>query len=594
MYKFLYLPTILSVFILSALLSIAHSQDNTGSPTKETEAQEKRATPEKDTGKSKSELVRAKKYMIVTANAHATRAGNQMLAAGGSAVDAMIAAQLVLNLVEPQSSGIGGGAFLVHWDQDNKKLLTYDGRETAPASVKSDHFLDKDGKPLGFAKAIGTGLAIGIPGLVKLLEHTHKKHGKLPWKQLFEPAITLSEKGFPVSPRLNKLLSSEKAETFGQKARSYFYDEAGQARPVGFILKNPEFAATLKLIANDGAKVFYQGEISKSLVQTVDVFSKGKNGMALTDLSSYEVKERAPVCVKYRKHKVCGMGPPSSGAHTIGMVLKLIEPYNLRPGVGSHQVLHLIAEAQKLAYADRNRYMADTDFVPMPSDLLNKNYLEKRRKLIKLNKATAKAMAGQPEKKQGMYGRDATVELPGTSHISIIDAKGNAVSLTTTIESGFGSRIMAGGFLLNNELTDFSFKPADDSGVLIANRIEGGKRPRSSMSPTIVFDEKGEVVLVVGSPGGSRIILYVLKTIIAMIDWGMDQQAAVELANFGSRNGPFEMESPGNTMTKLFLQSFGHVVKVVPMTSGLHVILKSDGIMYSGVDPRREGMALGE
>lgn len=594
MYKFLYLKTILTVFIFTAFSSVVSAQDKPNTPAKEAETKEQQAAPEKDTGKSKAKLVRAEKYMIVTANPHATKAGNEILKAGGSAVDAMIAAQLVLNLTEPQSSGIGGGAFLVHWSQKDKKLQTYDGRETAPASVKSSHFLDESGKPLGFAEAIGKGLGIGVPGIVRLMEHTHKKHGKLEWKKLFEPAIELSEKGFAVSPRLNKLLSKAKPERFGPKARTYFYDEAGKARPEGYILKNPEFAASLKLIAENGAKAFYEGTIAKSLVETVKDFSKGKNGMSEKDLSSYVVKEREPVCVKYRKHKVCGMGPPSSGAHTIGMVLKLIEPYNLKAGASSHQVLHLIAEAEKLAYADRGQYMADTDFVPLPSALLDKKYLEKRRKLINRTKTMAKASPGQPEVKKGLYGRDATVERPGTSHLSIIDAEGNAVSMTSSIETGFGTGVMVGGFLLNNQLTDFSFKPTDAKGVVIANRIEAGKRPRSSMSPTIVFNNEGEVVLIVGSPGGSRIILYVLKTIIAMVDWGMDQQAAVELANFGSRNGPFEMESPGNSMTRLFLQSFGHKVRLVPMTSGLHVILKSGGILYSGVDPRREGMALGE
>lgn len=556
---------------------------------------EKRAAPENDTGKEKKSLVRAEKYMIVTANKHATEAGNNMLKQGGSAVDAMIAAQLVLSLVEPQSSGIGGGAFLLHWDKKKKELLTYDGRETAPASAKPDHFLDQNKKPLEFHTAIKKGLGVGVPGIIRLLETSHKAHGKLPWATLFAPAIKLAENGFEVSPRLHKLLTFVPPRLFGKEARSYFYDEQGKPRPVGYILKNPQYAETLKVLAKDGASAFYKGPIAEALVKKVAEISDNKNGMTLNDLSSYVVKKRDPVCVTYRKRKVCGMGPPSSGALTIGQVLKLIEPYNLRTGPTDHQVLHYIAEAQKLAYADRAKYMADSDFIPVPKGLLDKKYLDERRKLIIKNKTMKVANAGKPPLlKQGFFGKDATKEMPGTSHLSIVDAEGNAVSMTTSIETAFGSKYMVGGFLLNNQLTDFSFKPADANGVAIANRIEGGKRPRSSMSPTIVFDRNDNLILVVGSPGGSRIILYVLKTIIAMVDWGLDQQAAVALANFGSRNGPFELEAPGKGMTKVFLKAFGHKVYITDMNSGLHVILKSKNMLYSGIDPRREGTAMGE
>ncbi len=556
---------------------------------------EKRAAPEKNTGKEKKQLVRAKKYMIVTANKHATEAGNEMLKQGGSAVDAMIAAQLVLSLVEPQSSGIGGGAFLLHWDEKKKELLTYDGRETAPASVKASHFLDKNKKPLSFHTAIKKGLGIGVPGVIKLLEKSHKAHGKLPWNKLFDPAIKLAENGFEISPRLHKLLNYIPTKLFGDTARSYFYDENGKARAVGSVLKNPEYAETLKSIAKNGSAAFYKGEFAEKLVARISEISDSKNGMTLKDLDGYQVVKRDPVCVTYRKRKVCGMGPPSSGALTIGQVLKLIEPYNLRAGPKDHQVLHYIAEAQKLAYADRAKYMADTDFIPVPVSLLDKKYIDERRKLIIKNKTMNKAKAGTPPlQKHGMFGQDATKEMPGTSHLSIVDADGNAVSMTTSVETAFGSKYMIGGFLLNNQLTDFSFKPTDKNGVAIANRIEGGKRPRSSMSPTIVFDSNGELILVLGSPGGSRIILYVLKTIIAMVDWGLDQQAAVELANFGSRNGPFELESPGKGLTKVFLKAFGHKIKITDMNSGLHVILKSKGMLFSGIDPRREGTASGE
>ncbi len=589
--------TLKIIFIFLALC-ILHS--NSYSQKSTVQEQDKaqpnpKAEPEKETGKSKKKLVRAQKYMIVAANPYASKAGDEILSKGGNAIDAMIAAQLVLNLVEPQSSGIGGGAFLLYWDNAKKKLHTYDGREAAPLSVKANHFIDKDGNTLGFQEAIQQGLAIGVPGVVKLLETTHKKYGKLSWQEIFQPAINLSQKGFKVSERLNKLLKATGAKKFGPDAQSYFFNQNGEAWPVGHVLKNPTFAKTLSLISLKGSQAFYSGELSKQIIDKVNIVSDGKNGMSLQDLSGYKIKKRDPVCIKYRSHKICGMGLPSSGGLTVSQVLKLIEPYDLKAGIEDHQTLHYIVEAQKLAYADRGRYMADPDFVPPPKGLLDKNYLEKRRKKINKTQAMKKALSGTPKfVKQGFYGNDKTIESSGTSHISIVDQEGNAVSYTTTIETAFGSKVMIGGFLLNNELTDFSFTPIDIQGRPVANRIEPGKRPRSSMAPTIVFDKKGNVELVLGSPGGSRIILYVLKTLIAMIDWDMDQQQAVELTNFGSRNGPFEMEKPGLGLTKLFLQSYGHKIKLSSMTSGLHVILKTKQGMYSGVDPRREGEALGK
>ena len=589
--------TLKIIFIFLALCIL---QSNSYSQKSTVQEQDKaqpnpKAEPEKETGKSKKKLVRAQKYMIVAANPYASKAGDEILSKGGNAIDAMIAAQLVLNLVEPQSSGIGGGAFLLYWDNAKKKLHTYDGREAAPLSVKANHFIDKDGNTLGFQEAIQQGLAIGVPGVVKLLETTHKKYGKLSWQKIFQPAINLSQKGFKVSERLNKLLKATGAKKFGPDAQSYFFNQNGEAWPVGHVLKNPTFAKTLSLISLKGSQAFYSGELSKQIIDKVNIVSDGKNGMSLQDLSGYKIKKRDPVCIKYRSHKICGMGLPSSGGLTVSQVLKLIEPYDLKAGIEDHQTLHYIVEAQKLAYADRGRYMADPDFVPPPKGLLDKNYLKKRRKKINKTQAMKKALSGTPKfVKQGFYGNDKTIESSGTSHISIVDQEGNAVSYTTTIETAFGSKVMIGGFLLNNELTDFSFTPIDIQGRPVANRIEPGKRPRSSMAPTIVFDKKGNVELVLGSPGGSRIILYVLKTLIAMIDWNMDQQQAVELTNFGSRNGPFEMEKPGLGLTKLFLQSYGHKIKLSSMTSGLHVILKTKQGMYSGVDPRREGEALGK
>ena len=575
------------IFLLQTMPSVSQSQILDA-------INKKRAEPEAATGTEKKKIIKANKFLIVTANPHATKAGYEMLSKGGTAVDAMIAAQLVLNLTEPQSSGIGGGAFLLHWDQKNKELLTYDGRETAPSSVKPNHFIDDQGNPLKFHDAIKQGLAIGIPGLVKLLEDTHKAHGKLPWQDLFKPAIQLSKAGFQVSTRLNMLLEKVGAEKFSGEAKTFFFDADNKPHPVGHILKNPAFSETLEQIAVQGSKGFYQGKISNDIIQLAAKLSNNKHTIKQSDFDNYKVKKRPAVCTIYRSHKICGMGLPSSGGLTVAQVLKLIETYNLKAGAKDHQTLHYIAEAQKLAYADRARYMADPDFVSAPKGLLNEKYIAKRRKLIQKSKAVKKAKPGIPElKKQGLFGIDASKESSGTSHISIIDQYGNAVSLTTTIETGFGSKVMVGGFLLNNQLTDFSFKPIDKNGMPIANRIQAGKRPRSSMAPTIVFDKDGDIELVLGSPGGSRIILYVLKTLIAMIDWNMDQQAAVELANFGSRNGPFELEAPGDNMTQLFLKTFGHKVRITPMTSGLHVILKTKEGLYSGVDPRREGSSLG-
>ena len=390
---------------------------------------EAKAEPEKETGRSKKKLVKARKYMIVTANPYASSAGNKMLKKGGSAIDAMIAAQLVLNLVEPQSSGIGGGAFLLYWDNNNEKLHTYDARERAPLSVKANHFIDKDGNTIRFHEAIKKGLAIGVPGVLKLLENTHKKYGKLNWNELLKPAIKLAENGFKVSSRLNKLLKNTGKDKFGPIARAYFFAPDGTPWPVGHILKNPVFAKSLQQISQNGASAFYKGELSKQMIDKINIVSDGKNGMTLEDLASYDVIKRDPVCIEYRSHKICGMGLPSSGGLTIAQVLKLIEPYDLKAGIEDHQTLHYIAEAQKLAYADRAHYMADPDFVKPPKGLLDKKYLAKRRKIINKTQAMKKAKPGKPSLiKHGHFGKDATIESSGTSHISIIDKDGNAVS----------------------------------------------------------------------------------------------------------------------------------------------------------------------
>ena len=559
-------------------------------------AQPSRDRPEGASGIAKKTTVRASKHMVAAAHPLASDAGRDILRRGGSAVDAAIATQLVLNLVEPQSSGIGGGAFLLHWDAAAKALVTYDGREKAPAAAKPDRFLNKDGSPMRFPSAVFSGRSVGVPGLVSMLAHAHERHGKLPWADLFRPAIDLARNGFSVGRRLNYLLSRWGARRFGKTARAYFFDAAGRPRPVGYRLKNPAFADTLEAIAKMGPKAFYEGAIAKAIVAAVNTAPRSLGDMTLEDLRSYRTDERPPVCITYRSRRVCGMGPPSSGGPTVAMVLKLIEPFDLGQEPLNLPAMHVILEAQKLAYADRDRYMADADFVPLPKGLLDDKYLASRRSLIDPNKAMRRAAPGKPPgTRQGLFGKDATNEGKGTSHISIVDGAGNAVSMTTTIESGFGSGLMVGGFLLNNELTDFSFLPKDSSGKPIANRVEGGKRPRSSMAPTIVFDEDGRLRMVVGSPGGSSIILYVLKTLIAYLDWDLGPQSAAALVNFGSRNGPVAIEpgpASGNVAAKL--KALGHAVNQRSMASGVHVIVVTEQGLFGGADPRREGVARGD
>ena len=577
---------------LIAAASLAHVS------TVQAQLADPRSAPEAATGWSANQSATAESFMVAAANPYAVEAGRQVLREGGTAADAAITVQLVLNLVEPQSSGIGGGAFMLYWDAAEKNLTTFDARETAPASARPDRFL-VEGKPLPFGEAVLSGLSVGVPGIVRLLETVHNKHGRLPWARLFEPAIQLAEKGFEVSPRLHALLRSSNPDSFVPAARDYFFTATGNAWPIGFVLKNPQFAATLRRIAKDGAAAFYEGETAQAIVSAVNSAPIAPGGMSLADLSKYEVKERPPLCVSYRSYKVCGIGPPSSGASTVAQTLALLEAFDLGKGPEaalSPRALHLIAEAEKLAYADRDRYIGDPDFVKIPSGLLDPGYITERRKLIDPLHAMERPEPGLPPGlSQQSFGTDATIELRGTSHISIIDAEGNAVSMTTTIESGFGSHNWAAGFLLNNELTDFSFKPTDAEGRPVANAVGPGKRPRSSMAPTIVFDADGKVRAVLGSPGGSRIILYVLKTLIALIDWGMPPQAAADLINFGSRGRGFEIELSGQAVwTGLKLKPFGHEIVPDDMNSGVHIVVRKGNRLEGAADSRREGVALGD
>ena len=537
--------------------------------------------------------------MVSATNGLAAEAGREMLRAGGSAIDAAIATQFVLNLVEPQSSGIGGGAFILHWDKANAELKVYDGRETAPASAHPDRFLVK-GKPMPFDQAVLSGLSIGVPGLVRLLEDVHKRHGKLPWAKLFEPAIRVAEQGFDISQRLHILLRIDGADSFVPAARRYFFTRTGNALPIGHLLKNPEFAATLRSIAAGGSAAFYEGPIAQAIVDAVASAPIAAGGMTLDDLKGYAVKERAPLCITYRGHEVCGVGPPSSGGPTVAQTLKLVEPFDL--GNGSDAALnaaavHLIAEAQKLAYADRNRYIGDPDFVAIPDGLLDDAYIAQRRALIDQRRAADKPKAGEPPGlKRQSFGVDATVERAGTSHISIIDDDGNAVAMTTTIEGGFGSHNWAAGFLLNNELTDFSFVRRSTRRATPSPTPSGpAKRPRSSMAPTIVFDKQRNVEAVLGSPGGSRIILYVVKTLIALLDWGLDAQTAADLTNFGSQGSGLEIELDWPAVPlALTLRPLGHRIVPSLMNSGIHIVTRRDGHLEGAADARREGAALGD
>ncbi len=555
------------------------------------------ADPDASTGTTEKSLAQAERHMISAANPLAAEAGREILRAGGSAVDAAIAAQLVLGLVEPESSGLGGGAFLVHWNKAAKALTTYDGRETAPAAAEPDRFL-KDGVPIPVDTAVHSGLSIGTPGVVKLLEAVHGQHGKLPWARLFEPAIALAEEGFSVSQRLYFLLRWYGPDRFDAAARRYFFDSTGSAWPIGYTLKNPAYAATLRAIAAGGADAFYKGPIADAIVAAAKGAPNAAGDLSLDDLARYAVKERAPLCFTYRVYRVCGMGPPSSGL-AVAQALKLIEPFDVgrgSKGAMSPAALHLIAEAERLAFADRDRYLADPDFVPIPEGFLDPAYLADRRALIDPARAMISAKPGLPAGvAKRSFGVDGTHERAGTSHLSVVDGDGNAVALTTTIEGLFGSGVFAAGFLLNNELTDFSFAPAGPDGAPVANRVEGGKRPRSSMAPTLVFDEKGEFLAALGSPGGSRIILYVVKALVALLDWNMDAEAAAALPNFGSRGSAFEIEYGWSALwPALALKGYGHEISPGLLYSGLHIIVMRDGRLEGGADPRREGVALGD
>ncbi len=574
--------------------------------------------PERQSGWQEKPSVRAQRHMVAAANPLAADAGREILRLGGSSVDAAIAVQLVLGLVEPQSSGLGGGAFLLHWDARARAIASFDGRETAPAGAEPDRLM-VDGRPMPFRQAVKSPLSIGVPGTVRLLELAHRRHGTLAWATLFQPAIRLAENGFPVSPRLAGMLAKSTPQDFSPEARVYFFDGEGRPWPTGHKLANPEYAETLKRIAATGADGFYRGPIAEAVVSAARVGAArigapAKGSITIADLRGYRAVERPAVCVAYRRQRVCSMGPPSSGGHALGQALGMLEAYDLGSSPGATlapSAMHAIAEATKLAFADRNHYLADPDFVDVPAGLLAPSYIAERRRLIAPGRPIVRAYPGTPPASGSrLHGADETVEIAGTSHVSIIDAAGNAVAMTTTVEGAFGSGHWAAGFLLNNELTDFSFRPVAADGRPIANRIEGGKRPRSSMSPTIVLDERGQAVIVTGSAGGSRIIGYVLKTLVALIDWRLDAADALALPHFGSRGATFEIEQPevgglagfrhpagplAIVSRAIALKPHGHAIQFDVMTSGTQVIVRrADGWLEGAADPRREGIAIGD
>lgn len=565
-----------------------------------------RPAPEAGSGYTERIGVAAKKFMIVTANLQATDAGYRVLQAGGSAIDATIAARMVLSLVEPQSSGIGGGGFLMVFDGVDVKA--FDGRETAPAAATERLFQDASGKPMSFHDGLVGGRSVGAPGELRLLELAWKQYGKLRWAGLFAPAIKLCEDGFAISPRLAKLLQSEVYLRDDPTAAAYFYDERGAPWPVGHVLKNPALAQVLREVAQGGAKAFYTGRVAQDIATKVQRHPTNPGLLTVADLADYRAKVRDPVCTDYKVWTVCGMPPPSSGGIAIAQLLGILAHHPIaqfppRDGALDPQGVHLFAEAGRLVYADRERYVADTDFVALPGNsvkaLLDPSYLAGRASLIG-NTSMQTATSGRPPALLSRQGRDTSPELNSTSHLSIVDAQGQAVTMTSSIEDQFGARQMVDGFLLNNLLTDFSFAANDAYGP-VANRVQGGKRPRSAMTPTFVF-EKGsrkKLMLAVGSPGGSAIINYVGKVLIGMMEWGLDVQQAISLPNFGSRNGPTELEKGRVSETLVAaLKTKGHPVSLIEQTSGLHGMMRmtihGEESWFGGVDPRREGSARGD
>jgi gamma-glutamyltranspeptidase/glutathione hydrolase len=574
--------------------------------------------PELPSGWTDKSIVFTHRDMVAAANPLAVAAGVEILGLGGSAVDAAVAVQMVLGLVEPQSSGLGGGAFITTYTAAGGAVDAYDGRETAPAKATPNYFIGTNGAPLGFTQAVIGGLSTGVPGAVKALELAHREKGRLPWAALFNPAIRLAEAGFPLSPRLFSALRGANAELKGPRgAGSYFYNADGTPKAVSTILVNPDYAASLRAIAAGGADALLTGPIAQDIINKIKSHPTNPGIMELSDFAAYQAKKRAPVCATYRaRWRICGMPMPSSGPATVLATLGILQNFDvagLQPN--TVEAVHLISEAYRLAYADRAVYMADPDFVCVPTaGLIDASYLKQRATVISLTKSMGTPTAGNPSGcgKVELAPQDEEFA-HGTSHMSIVDAEGNTVSMTTTVESGFGSHQWVRGFVLNNQLTDFSFAPNDAQGRPVANRVEAGKRPRSSMAPVLVFDNDngGRLYAVVGSPGGSNIIQYVAKTLIGVLDWNLDIQSAINLGNFGAQTSATTSLEKGSSVKDLGpgLQALGHTVSVVDINSGIHgitrlgarspftgglgAILRPLAGWAGGADPRREGTAAG-
>jgi gamma-glutamyltranspeptidase / glutathione hydrolase len=566
--------------------------------------------PEGPSGYTEKPGWSAQRFMVAAANPLATDAGYQVLKAGGSALDAAIAVQMVLTLVEPQSSGIGGGAFLLHWD--GKAIAAWDGREVAPAAADDKLFVMPDGKPMPFREAVVGGRSVGVPGAVRMLERAHREHGALPWASLFQPAITLADQGFRISPRLHAQLKAETALRNDAQARSYFYGADGEPLPVGTLVKNPALAEVLRGIAARGSAALLTGPVAADIIKRVRGHATNPGRLTEDDLGRYTAKRRESICTLWRMtYRICGFPPPSSGHIAVMQILGVLErsapvAQPLADKAPTADMLHAYTEAARLAYADRAQYLADPDFVQPPAgrwtSLLDDAYLKQRAALIGAQ-SMGTAKPGVPAGGAAAYAPQAAQPENGTSHISIVDAQGRALAMTTTIEDVFGARLMSdggtgkpGGFLLNNELTDFSFAPADAEGKPIANRVQAGKRPRSSMSPMLVFDARdGRLLMSLGSPGGAAIIHFTAKTLLGSLAWGLDAQRAIDLPNFGSFNGPTVVERgrfPAATLDAL--RARGHTVNEIDMTSGSQAIQRTPSGWFGGADPRREGVAMGD
>ncbi len=556
--------------------------------------------PESSTGYRERQPVFAQKMMVATANPHATEAALQILEEGGSSIDALITAQAVLNVVEPQSSGIGGGAFLLYFDKKDERVVFFDGRETAPILADENLFLTNGIFP-PHDELINGGRSVGVPGVLRMLELAHQKKGRLPWKKLFARAIDLAEKGFPLSPRLHQLIATTPGLNNFEEAQKLFFESDGTTpKPTGSLLKNPSLAATLRLIADEGSSPFYEGALAYKIVEAVQHSEVNPGLLSLSDLANYRPLICSPLFFNYRSYTIVTAPPPSSGGITLAQILGICETQNFAHlSLGSPQFIDLFCQASRLAYADRNMYIADPAFFPTPVPaLISKSYLNSRSKLLGTKYAFGNVEAGEwPKswmaKPQNCCTEGESPEFPSTTHISIIDSEGNAVSMTSSIENAFGSKVMAAGFFLNNQLTDFAINP-EKEGKKVANRVQGGKRPLSSMTPTLVFDRDGGLFLTVGSAGGSLIIEYVAEVLFGVLDFKMNIQEAISFPHYASLLKPIELEEDTFIVeTRKELEALDNDVEITSMNSGSVGIEVTQKNLIGGVDPRREGLASG-